>query len=82
MGENLYSIARTMHHGHPTAFNLRIKARFCALVDVVLKKREALRIRQEVVIRNKILDIVADWILELPNVRFNSIPTVLEVSDG
>ena len=71
IGENLYSLARFMHHGHQRTFELRIKARFCALVDIVLQKREALRIRQEAVVRNKLLDIIADWILEFPSVRFS-----------
>ena len=73
IGEILYSLARFLHHGRQMAFELRIKARFCALVDIVLQKREALRIRQEVVVRNKILDVVADWILESPGVRSNLI---------
>lgn len=68
IGENLYSLARFLHQGRQKTMELRTKARFCALVDIVLQKRETLRIRQEVIVRNSLLDIIADWILEFPSV--------------
>jgi hypothetical protein len=71
IGENLYLLARFLHQGHQRTSELRTKARFCALLDIVLQKREALRIRQEVTVRNSLLDIIADWILEFPSVRFS-----------
>lgn len=68
LGENLHALARFIHQGEPNTSERRIKARFCALIDNLLEKRDTLRIRQESVVRNSLLDIIADWVLEYPNV--------------
>jgi hypothetical protein len=69
IGENLYSLARFIHQSPKRASEFRIKARFCALIDIVLQKREALRMRQEVAVRNNLLETITDWILESSSVR-------------
>lgn len=78
IGENLQPLALFVHRGQQRASELRIKARFCALIDNLLEKREKLRIRQENVVRNNLLDVIADWILETPTVRF--LPLDMSVS--
>lgn len=77
IGETLGSLARFLHQGHQKTSDLRIKTRFCTLVEIILQKRAVLRIRQEITVRNSLLDIIADWILEFPSVRFVTVMTSL-----
>ncbi|KAF8592239.1 hypothetical protein K439DRAFT_1626245 [Ramaria rubella] len=62
IGEDLQLLAGYIHQSQQRASELRMKSRFCALIDIILEKREVLRIRQEIAVRNNLLDIVADWI--------------------
>jgi neurofibromin 1 len=68
IGNMLSLLSKFLHQSQLRAPELRIKARFCSLLDLLLEKCDIIRIRQEKIVKNTLLAVVIEWILESANV--------------
>ncbi|KAF8524568.1 hypothetical protein BU17DRAFT_84597 [Hysterangium stoloniferum] len=67
IGSMLGLLSKALHQSQLRAAELRIKARFCSLLDLMLERRDIVRIQQENTVKNALLEVVIDWILESAN---------------
>jgi neurofibromin 1 len=48
---------------------LKIKIKFCQLVEVLMMKKDKITLRQEFRLRNKLLEIIVEWTSDFSLVR-------------
>jgi len=71
--EILLSLSRLAQEIPVKASEYRIKAKFCTVLDILFEKRSAFYLRDENMLRNRLLDCVSDWVLETAAVSFASL---------
>ncbi|CAG8450213.1 2329_t:CDS:10 [Ambispora leptoticha] len=68
--ENLYSVdfgglvlsfARYLHRLGTGHVALRIKVKMCQLCEILMAKKDYITLRQEIILRNKLLEIIIEW---------------------
>jgi neurofibromin 1 len=61
LGAMTLSLARYLHTLKEDYTTLRVKIRMCNLAELVARKKEILNLRQDVRVRNSLLQILAEW---------------------
>lgn len=61
LGAMTLSLAKYLHTLKEDSTTLRVKIRMCNLAELVARKKEILNLRQDVRVRNSLLQILADW---------------------
>lgn len=54
---------------------LRIKVKMCQLCEVLMSKKDHITLRQEIKLRNKLLEIIVEWTSDFSLVRIPHIPS-------
>ncbi|GJJ07052.1 hypothetical protein Clacol_001251 [Clathrus columnatus] len=64
LGDMLVILSRFINQPYERNFDVRIKTKFCAMLDIALEKLVFLPVKNEDVVRNNLLEIVIGWIWE------------------
>ncbi|KAI7872193.1 hypothetical protein BDF14DRAFT_1757760 [Spinellus fusiger] len=72
----IYQFTKYINEVPSDYVSIRIKIKLCALIEVLMSKKEQIIIRNEVKLRNKLLEITVEWVNEfaldnLPNEKLN-----------
>lgn len=59
-----------------TYITLRIKVKMCLLIEAVMKKKEQIVIRDEMRLRNRLLEICVEWTSDYSSVSYNLITSI------
>ena len=62
LGALTLTLARYLHPLKDDATILRVKIKMCLLVELVARKKEILNLRQEIRVRNHLLQLLSEWI--------------------
>lgn len=74
IGRIVMNLAKFVHRSGSSIVALRMKSKFCGVMDSFLRKRELLAIRKENNLRNAILSWVSEWAFEGIPVRDSLLP--------
>lgn len=76
-GNLVLSFARYLNRLGTNHVALRIKVRMCQLCEVLMQKKDCVTLRQEIKLRNKILEIIVEWTSDFSLVRRVDIALVI-----
>lgn len=62
LGNMLAVLSRLLNRPFERNFDVRIKTRFCAILDIIREK--TLPVKNDNVVRNNLLEVVTDWVWE------------------
>lgn len=68
LGALTLSLARYLHTLKEDNTALRVKIRMCQLVELVVRKKEVVNLRQDIRVRNNLLQILSEWMSQTQKV--------------
>lgn len=70
LGALTLSLARYLHTLKEDNTALRVKIRMCQLVELVARKKEVVNLRQDIRVRNNLLQILSEWMSQTQKVYY------------